>query len=138
MLGPLEVVSRRLICAAASLGSLCAALAAAVGATLIVQVVVFVSVCGAGLCIRGALVRPYQRAVINWETLYKELGNKATVTEPVDGLGGHVRYGGVNWQARSPGKTIPIGTRVKVVGLVNDMTLSVHAISHRQNAVESL
>jgi len=124
--GPMEVVSRRLICAAASLGMLSAALAAALGASLLVQVAVAASVFGFGLSVHRLVLRPYHRAVINWETLYRSLSTTAKVTEPVGDYAGQVRYGGLNWQARSMGPTIPAGTRVTVSGLANDMTLWVY------------
>jgi len=126
LLGPAEVLSRRLICAAVSLGSICTGIAAALGATVLVQVAVFASVSGVALCLRRLVLRPYQRAVINWESLYWSLSNTATATEPVNGQAGQVRYGGLYWQARSPGKAIPAGTRVKISGLLNDVTLWVY------------
>jgi membrane protein implicated in regulation of membrane protease activity len=126
VLGPIEVMTRRLICAAVSLGSLCGALAAAFGATLFAQIAVVAAVCAVGLCSRRLVLRSYHRAVINWETLYRDLGNTARVTEPVDGQAGQVRYGGIKWEARSFGARIPPGTRVKVFSLVNNMTLGVY------------
>jgi hypothetical protein len=51
VLGPIEVVTRRLI-GAVSLGSLCGALAAAFGATLLAQIAVVAAVCAVGLFAR--------------------------------------------------------------------------------------
>ena len=127
LLGPAEVVTRRLICAALSLGSICGGLAAVLGAGATAEVAVFAAVSGVALCVHRLVLRPYQRAVIKWETLYWALSNNATATEPIDGYAGQVRYGGVRWQARSPGRTIPSGYRVKVSGLLNATTLWVYA-----------
>jgi membrane protein implicated in regulation of membrane protease activity len=127
LLGPAEVVTRRLICAALSLGSICGGIAAVLGAAATTEVAVFVAVSGVALCLHRLVLRPYQRAIINWETLYWAQSNNATATEPTDRHAGQVRYGGVRWQARSPGRTIPSGSRVKVSGLLNDTTLLVYA-----------
>jgi membrane protein implicated in regulation of membrane protease activity len=51
------------------------------------------------------VLRPYQRANINWETLYWAQSNNATATEPTDRHAGQVRYGGVRWQARGRGSS---------------------------------
>lgn len=126
LLGPAEVITRRLICAAFSLGSICTGIAAALGATALLQIAVFVAMSGVALCLHRLLLRPYQRAVINWETLYWSLSNRATATEPVNGEAGQVRYGGLDWQARSPGRTIPAGSRVRISGLMNHATLWVY------------
>jgi membrane protein implicated in regulation of membrane protease activity len=95
-----------------------AAIAAALGAPLWVDIVVF----GAGSFASLGVLRPIARAhlkmphAIRTGTAALE-GAKAVVLQRVDGLGGRVKIGGEEWSARSymPDEAFEPGTQVEII-----------------------
>ena len=106
-------------------GALAAALVAAMGQSIVVQVVVFAVVSGAGiLAARPPLMAYLQRrshpAVLSGAQ--GMIGLEAPVVDAIGGehIPGHVRVSGENWPAiSSSGKKIPVGTTVVVEALRN-------------------
>lgn len=100
-----------------AVGSLVALIAAALGADLVVQIVLAVVV--SALCL--AAVRPVVRKYITPKLVRTNveavIGQSAVVTEQIDNLHatGAVKLGAVIWTARSTeDKTIPAGATVRV------------------------
>jgi membrane protein implicated in regulation of membrane protease activity len=90
---------------------------AALGASVLVQLVVFIGVSIASL----ALIRPVAKAHLRTPARLRTgtaalVGARAVVIERVDDLGGRVRIGGEEWSARAflEGQVIEPGTRVEV------------------------
>ncbi len=101
-----------------ALAALVAALAAALGAPLWLDFVVFILGSLASL----GVLRPIARAHLNMPRAIRTgtaalEGAKAVVLQRVDGLGGRVRIGGEEWSARSymPDETFEPGTQVEVM-----------------------
>ena len=100
-----------------ALGALVALLAAAVGAELWLQIVVFIVVSAAALCFTRPLARKYlngRRVATNTDRV---LGQEARVTEAIDNIAGTgaVYVDGKTWTARSKsGNPIPAGSLVVV------------------------
>ena len=98
-------------------GSLVAAIAAALGAQLWLQVVLFVIV-SAGLL---AAFWPFVKRVLNAHhtatNIDSIIGSQGYVTAPIDNLAatGNMKLGAMDWTARSTnGQPIPAGTLVRV------------------------
>ncbi|WP_175954219.1 NfeD family protein [Schaalia sp. Marseille-Q2122] len=116
-LGIVELLTVDLIFLMLALAALCAALASALGAPLIVQVAVF----AIAAMILLFLVRPWAKAHLarstpNVQTNAQSLvGMNAVVTEPLEGDNGRVRLDGEIWSARAVnGALLPKGTAVTV------------------------
>jgi membrane protein implicated in regulation of membrane protease activity len=120
-LGPAEALTRRLYAAAGSVSALVGAAVAGAGLPLSAQLVSVAVAFALGLAARPLALRPYLRAV----ALYGRLTGTAVVVEQVSWDAGKVRYGGAAWDARSPGESIPPGTRVDVAGLFGESVLHV-------------
>jgi membrane protein implicated in regulation of membrane protease activity len=100
-----------------ALAALAAGFVAALGASVLVQLVVFIGVAIASL----ALIRPVAKAHLRTPARLRTgtaalVGARAVVIERVDDLGGRVRIGGEEWTARAflEGQVIEPGTRVEV------------------------
>jgi membrane protein implicated in regulation of membrane protease activity len=100
-----------------ALAALAAGFVAALGASVLVQLVVFIGVSIASL----ALLRPVAKAHLRTPARLRTgtaalVGARAVVIERVDDLGGRVRIGGEEWSARAflEGQVIEPGTRVEV------------------------
>ena len=116
--GVLEVVSLQFVLAMFAGGALVAALAAAVGMGVELQVIAF-AVASAVLLLVGrpALLRWSRRtagAVTNVAAL---VGRRAEVLAEVNTAGGQVRLAGETWSARTdhPGAVLPIGMHAYVL-----------------------
>ena len=116
VLGPAEVVTRRLYLAAASLGALAGAAAAAAGTQLWLQASVFAAVAAGGVATRQLLLKPYLRAVAR----EGRMAGTATVVDEVSDNAGWARYCGSRWAARTVGAVIQPGTKVVIAGLAAD------------------
>jgi len=112
------IVAFTLYAGALSLGAFPAAIAAAGGASLELQVAIF----AAGSAFSLVVIRPIAHrhlimppaARTGTDTL---MGQEATVTQPVDGDGGQVKVrGGSVWSARAlnPSQSFAAGERVRV------------------------
>jgi membrane protein implicated in regulation of membrane protease activity len=103
-----------------ALAALAAGFVAALGASVLVQLVVFIGVSIASL----ALIRPVAKAHLRTPARLRTgtaalVGARAVVIERVDDLGGRVRIGGEEWSARAflEGQVIEPGTRVEVAAI---------------------
>jgi membrane protein implicated in regulation of membrane protease activity len=101
-----------------ALAAVAGALAAAVGAAVWLQLVVFI-VAAVGSV---AVLRPLAKAHLHMPSAIRTgtaalEGAKATVLQRVDAQGGRVRIGGEEWSARAfmPGQVLEPGTQVEVV-----------------------
>lgn len=103
VLGIMEAATVGLVCIWFAGGALAALIAAALGAPIWLQVVVFFVV-SAGLL---ALFRPFARKFVNARVtptnVDANIGKTAVVIEPIDNLRGtgRVKIGSVDWTARS-------------------------------------
>lgn len=116
--GVVEAVTIGLVSIWFAVGALCALVAAALDAYVIVQVVVFV----AGSLITLLVVRPLAAKYINGRRVPtnadRVIGQEAVVSETIDNLRGlgQVKVHGTPWTARSEGEaSIPVGTVVRVL-----------------------
>jgi len=94
-----------------------AAIAAGIGAGIILELIVFIAVSLASL----GFLRPIARRHIRMPALTRTgtaaiVGTKALVLQRVDANGGRVRIGGEEWSARAffEGQTLEPGARVEV------------------------
>jgi membrane protein implicated in regulation of membrane protease activity len=101
-----------------ALAALAAAVVAAVGGPVWLQIVVF----GAGSFASVGLLRPIARRHLTMPRAIRTgaaalEGAKAVVLQRVDGRGGLVKIGGEEWSARSymPDEAFDVGTEVEVV-----------------------
>ena len=101
-----------------ALAAVVAAIAAAVGAGAVVQLIVFI----AGALASLAFLRPIARAHIRMPAIARTgtaalVGTRAVVLQRVDSVGGRVRIGGEEWTARPylDGEVFEEGTEVEVV-----------------------
>jgi membrane protein implicated in regulation of membrane protease activity len=101
-----------------ALAAVAAAIVAAVGGSVVVQLIVFILGSIASL----AVLRPIARAHLHMPALVRTgtaalEGGRAVVLQRVDANGGRVRIGGEEWSARSymEDQVIEPGTRVEVV-----------------------
>ena len=100
-----------------ALAALAATVAAAVGGSIWVQIVVF----GVGSFAAVGLLRPIARAHLTMPRAIRTgaaalEGAKAIVLQRVDSRGGRVKIGGEEWSARSylPDEEFDVGTEVEV------------------------
>lgn len=113
-----EVATLGFFLGAVALAALPAALAAAVGAPLTVQLIVFIVGSVASL----AFIRPVARRHLHTPPAIRTgtaalIGARATVLERVDMRGGRVKIGGEEWTARpyDEDEVYEEGTRVEVL-----------------------
>ena len=114
--GIIEVMSVSFVFLMFAIGALAAGVAAALGASVFVQVIVFAVVSLALL----ALLRPFLKGRIdrsggdvrtNTDAL---IGKTAYVTEAVGERHGRVQFSGGEWSARTEGEELAVGTQVSV------------------------
>jgi membrane protein implicated in regulation of membrane protease activity len=101
-----------------AVAAVAAAVAAALGGPVWVQIIVF----GVGSFASVGLLRPIARAHLKMPHSIRTgaaalEGAKAVVLQRVDGRGGRVKIGGEEWSARSymPDEAFDVGTEVEVV-----------------------
>ena len=117
LFGILEAVTVSVVSIWFMAGSLAAILAALCGASLPVQIVLFLAVSVALLACPRPLVRKYVSPKITATNADRVIGKTAVVTESIDNIAaqGAVKVGGVVWTARSSGgKPIAAGAQVQV------------------------
>ena len=117
LFGILEAVTVSVVSIWFMAGSLAAILAALCGASLPVQIVLFLAVSVALLACLRPLVRKYVSPKITATNADRVIGKTAVVTESIDNIAaqGAVKVGGVVWTARSSGgKPIAAGAQVQV------------------------
>ena len=103
LFGILEAVTVSVVSIWFMAGSLAAILAALCGASLPVQIVLFLAVSVALLACLRPLVRKYVSPKITATNADRVIGKTAVVTESIDNIAaqGAVKVGGVVWTARS-------------------------------------
>ena len=111
-----EVVSVSFVFLMLALGALAAGIAGALGADIIVQVVVFVVVSVALLCLlrpfmKGRMERSAGDVRTNADALIGKIGY---VTEVVGERHGRIQFSGGEGSARTDGPSIPVGGEVRV------------------------
>ena len=117
LFGILEAVTVSVVSIWFMAGSLAAILAALCGASLPVQIVLFLAVSVALLACLRPLVRKYVSPKITATNADRVIGKTAGVAESIDNIAakGAVKVGGVVWTARSSGgKPIAAGAQVQV------------------------
>jgi membrane protein implicated in regulation of membrane protease activity len=117
-LGIAEVVTTTLVFGMFAIGAGAAALAASVGANIVVQAVAFVVVSTALLVTVRPVARRHLRTPPETRTGSAALvGRTAVVTQRVDARGGRVKIGGEIWSARAlhPEQVLETGTTVDVI-----------------------
>jgi membrane protein implicated in regulation of membrane protease activity len=101
-----------------ALAAVASAIVAALGAGVVVQLIVFIIGSIASLAVLRPIARAHLRmpALVRTGTAALE-GGRAVVLQRVDANGGRVRIGGEEWSARSymEDQVIEPGTRVEVV-----------------------
>jgi membrane protein implicated in regulation of membrane protease activity len=113
-----EVLSLTLVLAMPAVGALAAALVAAHGGGVAVQLVAFIAVSAALLLVVRPIARRHVRMPPQLRTGAAALvGRNAVVIERVDGDGGLVRLGGEVWSARAwdERQVFEPGARVEVM-----------------------
>ena len=98
-------------------GALAAVIAALLGASVVVQTVLFLVVSVALLALLRPILKRYVNPRIQKTNADSLIGKECVVTEPIDNLKacGRVKVGGMTWSARSvSGEDIPVGTIVKI------------------------
>jgi membrane protein implicated in regulation of membrane protease activity len=101
-----------------ALGAGIAAVVAAVGAPIWLQLIVFAAMSAASLAVLRPLARRHLRMPAQLRTGTAALeGAQGVVLQRVDQDGGRVRIGGEEWSARAfmPDQVIEPGTRVEIV-----------------------
>lgn len=101
-----------------ALGSICALLAALLGAPIWLQVVWFVVISVLTLLITRPIIKKYVHAKAQPTNADRVIGHPAVVIEEINNLEGRgaVKIGGKEWTARSAdGNSIPYDAVVKVV-----------------------
>jgi len=133
LFGFAEARTRQLYAGAGSAGALVGAAVAAAGLHFGPQVLCFAVTAALGVAARPVLLRPYLRAVARrgWQA------GTAIVVDQVSRDSGRVRYGGVEWDARSLGPVIQAGTKVGVAGLVGESVLDVYPNAAARLAVKA-
>ena len=111
--GIIEVMSVSFVFLMFAIGALAAGVAAALGASVFVQVIVFAVV-------SLALLRPFLKGRIDRSGGYVRtntdalIGKTAYVTEAVGERHGRVQFSGGEWSARTEGEELAVGTQVSV------------------------
>jgi len=112
-----EVFTLAFLLGLIALAAVAAGVAAALGAGVLVQLIVFI----AGSIATLALIRPVAKAHLRTPARLRTgtaalVGAKAVVLERVDDVSGRVRIGGEEWSARAylEGQVLEPGARVEV------------------------
>jgi membrane protein implicated in regulation of membrane protease activity len=112
-----EVFTLAFLLGLVAIAAVAAGVVAALGAGVLVQLLVFIAVSIGSL----ALIRPVAKAHLRTPARLRTgtaalVGAKAIVLERVDDVGGRVRIGGEEWSARAflEGQVIEPGARVEV------------------------
>ena len=98
-------------------GALVAIIAALLGASVGLQLALFLVVSVALLALLRPILKRYVNPRIQKTNADSLIGKECVVTEPIDNLKayGRVKVGGMTWSARSvSGEDIPVGTIVKI------------------------
>ena len=112
-----EAATVTMVSAWFAIGALAALIAELVGATLWVQIVVFIGVSGVSLWLLRPLSRKYFTPRLTPTNVDALEGKICPVVADIDNLTGvgQVKIGDVEWSARSTsGEPIPAGTQVKI------------------------
>ena len=114
--GIVEVMSVSFVFLMFAIGALAAGIAAALGANLTLQVIVFALVSLALLIVlRPFLKGRIERSGIDVRTNTDALiGKKGYVTEVVGERAGRIQFSGGEWSARTHGPALAVGTQVRV------------------------
>ena len=115
--GVLEGITAQLVSIWFVIGAIAALVAQILGATLLVQILVFIAVSIIALLITRPLVRKKLNTQAEKTNADRCIGGEAVVIETIDNLAptGQVKADGKIWTARSAsGETIPEGTVVTV------------------------
>jgi len=114
--GIIEVMSVSFVFLMLAIGALAAGIAAACGANLMVQLIVFIVVSVALLVV----LRPFLKGRIERSNNYvpsntdRLIGKSGYVTETVGERHGRIQFSGGEWSARTEGPELPVGTEVRV------------------------
>ena len=114
--GIIEVMIVSFVFLMLAIGALAAGIAAACGANLMVQLIVFIVVSVALLVV----LRPFLKGRIERSNSYVPsntdglIGKTAYVTETVGERHGRIQFTGGEWSARTQGPELPVGAEVRV------------------------
>ena len=114
--GIIEVMNVSFVFLMLAIGALAAGIAAACGANLMVQLIVFIVVSVALLVV----LRPFLKGRIERSNSYVPsntdglIGKTAYVTETVGERHGRIQFTGGEWSARTQGPELPVGAEVRV------------------------
>ena len=114
--GIIEVMSVSFVFLMLAIGALAAGIAAACGANLMVQLIVFIIVSVALLVV----LRPFLKGRIERSNNYvpsntdRLIGKSGYVTETVGERHGRIQFSGGEWSARTEGPELPVGAEVRV------------------------
>ena len=128
--GIIEVMIVSFVFLMLAIGALAAGIAAACGANLMVQLIVFIVVSVALLVV----LRPFLKGRIERSNNYvpsntdRLIGKSGYVTETVGERHGRIQFSGGEWSARTEGPELPVGTEV-CVDRIDGATAVVSALS---------
>ena len=128
----IEAITVYLVSIWFAFGSLCALIAAALGAEIWLQIVLFIAVSALSLILTRPLIKKFilpKRIATNYEQI---IGQPAVVTEDIDNIEakGAVKVNGAEWTARSEdGTKIAAGETVTVIDVEG-----VKAVVKKENA----
>ena len=114
--GIIEVMIVSFVFLMLAIGALAAGIAAACGANLMVQLIVFIIVSVALLVV----LRPFLKGRIERSNNYvpsntdRLIGKSGYVTETVGERHGRIQFSGGEWSARTEGPELPVGAEVRV------------------------
>lgn len=114
--GIIEVMIVSFVFLMLAIGALAAGIAAACGANLMVQLIVFIVVSVALLVV----LRPFLKGRIERSNNYvpsntdRLIGKSGYVTETVGERHGRIQFSGGEWSARTEGPELPVGAEVRV------------------------
>ena len=114
--GIVEVMAVSFVFLMLAIGALAAGIAGALGASLAVQMIIFVVVAVALLFVvrpflKGRVERSAPDVRTNADAL---IGRTGYVTEIVGERNGRIQFSGGEWSARTEGPSIPVGVEVRV------------------------
>jgi membrane protein implicated in regulation of membrane protease activity len=112
-----EVLTLGFLLGLIALAAVLAGVVAALGAGLVIQLIVFIGASIASIALIRPVAKRHLRTPASLRTGTAALvGAKAIVTERVDDVGGQVKIGGEVWSARAflDGQVIEPGVRVEV------------------------
>lgn len=129
--GIVEVMAVSFVFLMLAIGALAAGIAGALGASLAVQMIIFVVVAVALLFVvrpflKGRVERSTPDVRTNADAL---IGRTGYVTEIVGERNGRIQFSGGEWSARTEGPSIPVGVEVRVER-IDGATAVVSALNH--------